>query len=170
MSKQAGLVFNCAVFGSMFRPLEPVKKKKPTKRQVADQEVGTPLMTRIKRARDESLRNDENEPERQVDHFHSSTNSLNNTVKLVGIKVKRSSTVTDSTGSLSKKTATEVPLLSGSKRSLANREEAVQPLNRDDAFYTGSLQRLPQYRENPVSYHASVTRVLIRLFIYFVNR
>jgi hypothetical protein len=51
----------------------------------------------------------------------------------------------------------------GSKRSLANQDE-VQPLNRDDAFYTGSLQRLPQYRENPASYHASVTRVLL-LFI-----
>lgn len=148
----------------MFRPLEPVKKKrKSIRRQDVDQEASavTPLMVRIKRARDDSLRNDENEPD-QPDHFHSSTNSLNNTVKLVGIKAKRSSTLTDSAVSLSKKT-NEAPLLSASKRSLANGDDdsAAQPMNRDDAFYTGSLQRLPQYRENPASYHASVTRVSI---------
>lgn len=155
----------------MFRPLEPTKKSKVTRRQLADEEVsaGTPLMVRIKRERDEKLRNDEQletmnqQQQQQTDHFHSSTNSLNNTVKLVGIKAKRSSTLTDSASSLGKK---ETPLLlaaAGSKRSLANQDE-VQPLNRDDAFYTGSLQRLPQYRENPNSYHASVTRVLL-LFI-----
>jgi nitrate/nitrite transporter NarK len=86
---------------------------------------------------------------------------------LVGIKAKRSSTLTDSASSLGKKEK-ETPLLAaaGSKRSLANQDDAqIQPLNRDDAFYTGSLQRLPQYRENPASYHASVTRVL-SLFIY----
>jgi hypothetical protein len=170
-TKQAGLVLNCAIFGAMFRPLEPTKKSKVTRRQLADEEVsaGTPLMVRIKRERDEKLRNDEQQEtmnqQQQTDHFHSSTNSLNNTVKLVGIKAKRSSTLTDSASSLGKKEK-ETPLLlaaAGSKRSLANQDE-VQPLNRDDAFYTGSLQRLPQYRENPASYHASVTRVLL-LFI-----
>ena len=144
----------------MFRPLEPVKKKKKNKPiGLAEDEAtaGTPLMVRIKRARDETLRNDENDQTDQPDNFHSSTNSLNNTVKLVGIKAKRSSTLTDSAVSLSKKEK-EAPLLAGSKRSLANRDEA-QPMNRDDAFYTGSLQRLPEYRDNPANYHASVTRV-----------
>ncbi|KAI9554053.1 putative monocarboxylate transporter 13-like [Daphnia sinensis] len=151
-----GLVLNCAVFGAMFRPLEPAKKKS-VRRQLADEEVsaGTPLMVRIKKERDEKMRNEERQETAQTDHFHSSTNSLNNTVKLVGIKNKRSSTLTDSSASLGKK---ETPLLAGSKRSLANQDD-VQPLNRDDAFYTGSLQRLPQYRENPASYHASVTRI-----------
>ena len=146
----------------MFRPLEPVKKKKPVRQQEIDQEAsaGTPLMLRIKRARDQDLRNEENETEQPV-NFHSSTNSMNNTVKLVGIKAKRSSTLTDSAVSLSKK-ANETPLLAagGSKHSLTNREDASQPMKRDDTFYTGSLQRLPQYRENPAGYHASVTRVL----------
>ena len=168
------MVLNCAIFGAMFRPLEPTKKKKITRRQLANEEevsAGTPLMVRIKRERDEKLRDDDQQEamnqQQQTDHFHSSTNSLNNTVKLVGIKAKRSSTLTDSASSLGKKEK-ETPLLAaaGSKRSLANQDDAqIQPLNRDDAFYTGSLQRLPQYRENPASYHASVTRVL-SLFIY----
>lgn len=158
------MVLNCAIFGAMFRPLEPVKnKKKPTKMVDEDATAGTPLMVRIKRARDEDLRNEENEPN-QPDNFQSSTNSLNNTVKLVGIKAKRSSTLTDSAASLSKKEK-ETPLLAGSKRSLASRGEDVQPMKRDDAFYTGSLQRLPEYRENPANYHASVTRVLINFYI-----
>ncbi len=161
--QQSGLILNCAIFGAAFRPLEPVKKKKPIRLAEEDEATaGTPLMVRIKRARDENLRNDENEPD-QPDNFHSSTNSLNNTVKLVGIKAKRSSTLTDSAVSLSKKEK-EAPLLTGSKRSLANRDEAQQPLSRDDAFYTGSLQRLPEYRDDPVNYHASVTRVLISSF------
>lgn len=163
-------MFNCAIFGGLFRPLEPVRSK-PVKNRADGEEPGTPLMVRIKRARDEELR-EADEHEQTDGHapedFKSSTNSLNNKVKLVGIKAKRSS-LTDSAGSLSKrhhqqhdaKTNKEAPLLAGSKRSLTAREEAAQAMNRDDAFYTGSLQRLPQYRQDPANYHASVTRVHI---------
>nr|CAH0110447.1 unnamed protein product [Daphnia galeata] len=125
----AGLVLNCAIFGAMFRPLEPTKKKKITRRQLANEEevsAGTPLMVRIKRERDEKLRDDDQQEamnqQQQTDHFHSSTNSLNNTVKLVGIKAKRSSTLTDSASSLGKKEK-ETPLLAAAG---ANIPEVVE--------------------------------------------
>lgn len=154
-----GLVLNCAVFGAMFRPLEPTKRSKVAE-GIRDEETsaGTPLMLRIKRARDENLRNADN------DEVAASSNSINSNgaaaAKLVGVKPIRSST-TDSVSSLQRAAAKAEgqPMLlaaTGSKRSLSS---VPQPMNRDDAFYTGSLQRLPQYRQDPANYHASVTRI-----------
>ena len=143
----------------MFRPLEPTKRSKVAE-GIRDEETsaGTPLMLRIKRARDENLRNADN------DEVAASSNSINSNgaaaAKLVGVKPIRSST-TDSVSSLQRAAAKAEgqPMLlaaTGSKRSLSS---VPQPMNRDDAFYTGSLQRLPQYRQDPANYHASVTRV-----------
>lgn len=163
----AGLVLNCAVLGALFRPLEPVRSKSPKKGAAAsrteaeDQEAsaGTPLMVRIKRARDEELRKEE---EAEA-NFKSSTHSMNTPVKLVGLKVK-----TDSVSSLQRIKKEASAVLTGSKRSLRDLEP--QPMDRDDAFYTGSLHRLPQYRQDPTNYHASVTRVRKRSFSKaFVN-
>lgn len=152
-------MLNCAVFGAMFRPLEPTKRSKVAE-GIRDEETsaGTPLMLRIKRARDENLRNADN------DEVAASSNSINSNgaaaAKLVGVKPIRSSTA-DSVSSLQRAAAKAEgqPMLlavTGSKRSLSS---VPQPMNRDDAFYTGSLQRLPQYRQDPTNYHASVTRV-----------
>lgn len=158
-------MLNCAVFGAMFRPLEPTKRSR-TAEGIRDEETsaGTPLMLRIKRARDENLRNADN------DEVAASSNSINSNgaaaAKLVGVKPIRSSTA-DSISSLQRaaavKSAEGQPMLlaaTGSKRSLSS---VPQPMNRDDAFYTGSLQRLPQYRQDPANYHASVTRVIFNL-------
>ena len=154
-------MLNCAVFGAMFRPLEPVKPSKlAAERKDEETSVGTPLMLRIKRARDENLRNADNDEVAVA----ASCNSINS-ARLVGVKPVRSST-TDSISSLQRASGatpakpeggstTAVLAMTGSKRSLTT----VQPMNRDDAFLFGSLQRIPQYRQDPANYHASVTRV-----------
>lgn len=162
------------MFGALFRPLEPVRRKKG-----GGSHPSTPLMQRIKRARDEQQRNsplDEHDVEVHAEaaNFRTSSHSLDSTgVKLVAMKAKRSSTMTDSATSLSRHkdrdverdADKEVPLLAGSKRSLANRDAHPNPMDRDDAFYTGSLNRIPQYRQNPENYVASVTRVSIADFL-----
>lgn len=150
----AGLVLNCAVFGAFFRPLEPVHpnpQKRAARTEIEDQEAspGTPLMVRIKRARDEELRKEE---EADAANFKSSTHSMNSPVKLVGLKAK-----SDSVASLQRARREGGGSVSASKRSLRDLEP--QPMDREDAFYTGSLHRLPQYRQDPEHYHASVTRV-----------
>ncbi|XP_043218208.1 monocarboxylate transporter 12-like [Amphibalanus amphitrite] len=49
---QAGIVVTCALFGALFRPLQPVKT---TQTVDASSVPGTPLMIRIKRARDKLM-------------------------------------------------------------------------------------------------------------------
>ena len=147
----AGLVMNCAIFGALFRPLEPVRPSKKSAYRSDDPDEaspGTPLMVRIKRDRDEELRK---ELEAEAE-FKSSSHSINSPVKLVGLKAK-----TDSVSSLQRIKKEGAALLTGSKRSLRDLEP--QPMDREDAFYTGSLHRLPQYRNDPENYHASVTKV-----------
>ena len=157
----AGLVLNCAVFGAFFRPLEPVHpNKRAIRTEAEDDEAspGTPLMVRIKRARDEELRKEEEADAAAAANFKSSTHSMNSPVKLVGLKSK-----TDSVNSLQRvKREAGGASLTSSKRSLRDLEP--QPMDREDAFYTGSLHRLPQYRNDPENYHASVTRVFFTNF------
>jgi len=169
----AGLILNCAVFGSLFRPLEPVKSKRQRKNAEVPAADGTPLMARIKRERDENLRQSEAAENSangtaQDDDFRSSTKSLTN-VKLVGIKAKRSSLAESSDGLQEKRNLLDEEkgaaiTKSASKRSIQASNKSLnksdpRPMDRADAFFTGSVQRLPEYREDPANYHASVTRI-----------
>jgi len=161
------------VFGSLFRPLEPVKSKRQRKNAEVPAADGTPLMARIKRERDENLRQSEAAENSangtaQDDDFRSSTKSLTN-VKLVGIKAKRSSLTESSDGLQEKRNLLDEEkgaaiTKSASKRSIQASNKSLnksdpRPMDRADAFFTGSVQRLPEYREDPANYHASVTRV-----------
>ena len=130
-------------------------------------------MARIKRERDENLRQSEAAENSangtaQDDDFRSSTKSLTN-VKLVGIKAKRSSLTESSDGLQEKRNLLDEEkgatiTKSASKRSIQASNKSLnksdpRPMDRADAFFTGSVQRLPEYREDPANYHASVTRV-----------
>ena len=48
----AGIVVSCALFGALFRPLQPVRTRHTVE---AGSVPGTPLMIRIKRARDKLM-------------------------------------------------------------------------------------------------------------------
>jgi len=92
----AGMILNCSIFGAMFRPLE-AKKCRTNRNSVAlddncELAAVTPLMVRVKR--DEDIVKNGNGASRNGNaEFRSSTNSLDS-VKLVGIKPKRSDSST----------------------------------------------------------------------------
>ena len=123
-------------------------------------------MARIKRERDENLRQSEAAENSangtaQDDDFRSSTKSLTN-VKLVGIKAKRSSLTESSDGLQEKRNLLDEEKGTTITKSASNKslnKSDPRPMDRADAFFTGSVQRLPEYREDPANYHASVTRV-----------
>lgn len=158
---QSGLVLNCAVFGSLFRPLEPVRSKRQRLNAEIPTSDGTPLMLRIKRDRDDNLQS-----EAATDNDTACADSLAN-MEIVEIKDARASEessdllhekkgLLDDGASISIVKSGSRPLIDSSK-SLNQKEP--RPLDRDDAFFTGSVQKLPQYLQNPNNYHASVTRV-----------
>ena len=112
---------NCAVFGSLFRPLEPTTRP-------ADPE-GSPLMTVMAAGKS----------------HRSSTQSLN-------VVTVRAREIGEGRGS----PAPSRKSVTSSNQSL---NRTARPLDRMDAFYTGSVHSLAQYKQDPVNYHASVTKV-----------
>lgn len=118
-------------------------------------------MLRIKRDRDDNLQS-----EAATDNDTACADSLAN-MEIVEIKDARASEessdllhekkgLLDDGASISIVKSGSRPLIDSSK-SLNQKEP--RPLDRDDAFFTGSVQKLPQYLQNPNNYHASVTRV-----------
>jgi len=92
----AGMILNCSIFGAMFRPLE-AKKCRTNRNSVAlddncELAAVTPLMVRVKRDEDIVKNGNGASPNGHAE-FRSSTNSLDS-VKLVGIKPKRSDSST----------------------------------------------------------------------------
>jgi len=122
----AGLILNCAVFGSLFRPLEPTTRP-------ADPE-GSPLMTVMAGGKSTA-----------AGGHQSSTQSLN-------VVTVRAREIGEGRGS----PAPSRKSVTSSNQSL---NRTARPLDRMDAFYTGSVHSLAQYKQDPVNYHASVTKI-----------
>ncbi|XP_065568498.1 monocarboxylate transporter 5-like isoform X2 [Artemia franciscana] len=119
---QAGIILNCAVFGAFFRPLEPVRRPEP-------EVVGTPLMQRIKRARDEKMRQNDS-----YASFHSGQ------ITHVGNRVR-----TDSRCS-----ATELPPMNGGSRQMsALSVNGFEAIPENDELPINYVTSLPSIQVSP---------------------
>nr|CAD7588946.1 unnamed protein product [Timema genevievae] len=138
---QAGLVLNCAIFGTLFRPLEPVRVV--TTREVSMKNNHSAsklsLLKRIKQERDEHRRNRGSLASVDSDKYEKSS-----------IRVTNNNAYTTAAEALARSVGSRKGLeLSGTK-----------PFYRDDIFFGASLTRLPQYTsQSSISYHMSVTRL-----------
>lgn len=122
----SGFVLNCAVFGSLFRPLKPIRVQAPPNSTKEPAEL--PLLLRIKLARD----------------MNASATSLggNNNMRssAASLNQKRHSAVSHD----DEKTRRTRTTSESSNRS-TQQPAAFRPLYRDDAFFGASLTRLSQY-------------------------
>ncbi|CAG2058210.1 unnamed protein product, partial [Timema podura] len=152
---QAGLVLNCAIFGTLFRPLEPVRVV--TTREVSMKNNHSAsklsLLKRIKQERDEHRRNRGSLASVDSDKYEKSS-----------IRVTNNNAYTTAAEALARSVGTASESSSRSRKGLEL--SGTKPFYRDDIFFGASLTRLPQYTsQSSISYHMSVTRLPTKLDI-----
>uniref|UniRef100_A0A2P2HYH7 Monocarboxylate transporter 14-like n=1 Tax=Hirondellea gigas TaxID=1518452 RepID=A0A2P2HYH7_9CRUS len=155
-----GLILSCMIYGLAFRPLSPTTGKVIAVEE--DPPHGTPLLLRIKMARDAQLKACMSDVSLQsrsgsrpyAEHSDKPLMNPNVARLMLDDPMKRNSC----TGITKDQIADGVPR----RCSLASlRSESARPFYRDDIFYSGSLARLPQYTssESVDQYHMSVTNI-----------
>lgn len=177
----AGLILNCAVFGCLYRPLEPPRRA-PSKEELPEipEEARKPLLLRIKEARDAMNKWDSSEEVAVSNQAIDRKFSLQVPATYLRNQRMPSASPTSSEGSppppYSEVSSTNfnIPVRKASQqigfydqrrrsstRSVRKRIDASRPFYRQDILFSCSLVHLPEFRSQPdlAHYHRSVTKL-----------
>ncbi|XP_050441619.1 monocarboxylate transporter 9 isoform X2 [Adelges cooleyi] len=167
---QAGMALSCAVFGILFRPLEPTIVEVPSNNPIViepERPENEPLLVAVNHNNERKLSVDtrlstlRNGAPTAEAVFHHLSGRLTPDHPNISLSCYSLNTTTAVKDRLTLETKEKKLSVTSNRRNTITPSLSSQPMDRDDRFFGGSLSRLPQYSSqvSSLNYTMSVTRI-----------